>query len=458
MPVGKADVPRSALALGRRLCQVVCQCRFIAPGGAPPIAYRFLHTADLHLDSPLKSLAMRDAELAEQVGNATRFALQRIVDICLAEQVDALMIAGDLYDGSQRSMKTARFIGQEMKRLSDAGIRVFIIRGNHDFRSGITRELTLPENVTVFGAKAGVVRIERASGTEVAVHGLSFRAETAPQSLLPSYERPVAGAINVGLMHTSLGGSPGHDVYAPCAEAELMASGFTYWALGHIHKRSVRQGAATVVMPGMPQGRDINEDGAKSATLVTITDGGDVMLEERMIGTVIFRRVAVDLAGVDAWPVVSRRIAEAAADAATATGAATAILRVRLSGETPFAWRLRRDIDTLLEEAEVDIGDRRIRIEKIETACREPQRAEHGSDPLAVLSRIALDQVLASEGFRKAAVSEVEDFLRRAVPSEARDVLGGSPDENERQVIALAQRGVETLLARLRTDDAPQDE
>jgi DNA repair protein SbcD/Mre11 len=220
----------------------------------------------------------------------------------------------------------------------------------------------------------------------------------------------------------------------------------------------VRRGAATVVMPGMPQGRDINEDGAKSATLVTITDDGAVTLEERAIGTVLFQRVAIDLSGIDAWPAVSRRIAQASADAAAAADSAIAILRVRLSGETPLAWRLRRDLDRLQVESEIEIGDARIRIEKVETACREPQRVHDDTDPLAVLSRIALDQVLASEGFRKAAVGEVDEFLRRSVPSEARNVLGDSADDNEREVIALARQGVETLLARLRADDAPQDE
>ena len=91
-----------------------------------------MHAADIHLDSPLRSLALRDPALAELIGNATRQAFVGIVDLCLAEQVDALLLAGDLYDGEQTSMKTARFLAEQIRRLHEAGIRVFIIRGNHD--------------------------------------------------------------------------------------------------------------------------------------------------------------------------------------------------------------------------------------------------------------------------------------------------------------------------------------
>ena len=137
--------------------------------------FRFIHTADLHLDSPLQSLALRDPELAELVGTATRRAFETIIGLCLDERVDALMIAGDLYDGGQTSMKTALFLAAGLRRLSEAGIGVFIIRGNHDAASRITRELSLPDGITVFGGRAGVVTPERAAGQiPVAVHGISF--------------------------------------------------------------------------------------------------------------------------------------------------------------------------------------------------------------------------------------------------------------------------------------------
>jgi DNA repair exonuclease SbcCD nuclease subunit len=138
-------------------------------------AYRFVHAADVHLDSPLRSLALRDPRLAEFVGNASRQVFSRIVDLCLDEQVSALLLAGDLYDGEQTSMKTARFLAEQLRRLDAADIEVFIIRGNHDALSKITKELILPENVHLFGGRADAVEVSRDRGERpIAIHGLSF--------------------------------------------------------------------------------------------------------------------------------------------------------------------------------------------------------------------------------------------------------------------------------------------
>ncbi len=195
----------------------------------------------------------------------------RIVDLCLDEQVDALLLAGDLYDGDQTSMKTARFLVEQLRRLSEAGIKTFIIRGNHDASSRITRELVFPDTVKVFGGRAEVVTVERGgSDYPVVIHGLSFTHPQSPESLIGKYKAPVPDAVNIGLMHTSMTGAPGHNVYAPCSLADLQRTEFQYWALGHVHKRMVADGPCTVVMPGIPQGRDVNEAGAKSATLVTL--------------------------------------------------------------------------------------------------------------------------------------------------------------------------------------------
>jgi DNA repair protein SbcD/Mre11 len=138
-------------------------------------AYRFVHTADVHLDSPLRSLALRDPRLAEFVGNASRQVFSRIVDLCLDEQVNALLLAGDLYDGEQTSMKTARFLAEQLRRLDAADIKAFIIRGNRDALSKITKELVLPENVHLFGGRADAVEVSRDRGERpITIHGLSF--------------------------------------------------------------------------------------------------------------------------------------------------------------------------------------------------------------------------------------------------------------------------------------------
>lgn len=413
--------------------------------------FRFIHTADIHLDSPLRSLALRDPDLAELIGNATRRAFVRIIDLCLDEQVDALLIAGDLYDGDQTSMKTARFLADQLHRLHAAGIRTFIIRGNHDAMSRITRELVLPDSVKVFGGRAETVALDRAAGQRpVVIHGLSFAQPHAPESLIGKYRPAVDGAVNVGLLHTSLGGVPGHDLYAPCSLAELQATGFDYWALGHVHKRSVTEAGGAVVMPGMPQGRDINEAGAKSVTLVTIDDNRAVHIAERPASIAQFERVAVDATGLGEWRDLVGAIGRALGSAREAARSEHLIGRLTVTGTTPLAWRIRRDADLL--KAEADQHASRIGacwVEKLELACDPPGRpSEPSADPLAELQRLMTDEILGSDAFR-AELAGMAEELRAQLPPECRDVLGLDEAAAGEILARLAGEGAKDVVARL---------
>lgn len=418
--------------------------------------FRFVHAADIHLDSPLRSLALRDPDLAELIGNATRRALVRIVDLCLEEQVDALLLAGDLYDGDQTSMKTARFLADQIRKLHEAGIRVFVIRGNHDALSRITKELTLPDSVTLFTGRGNAVAIERARGElPVVVHGVSFAEAHAPESLLGKYRPPTEGAVNIGLMHTSLDGSPGHDPYAPCRAADLHAAGFRYWALGHIHMRSMLDGDATIVMPGMPQGRDINEAGPKSVSLVTVRDDRSVLVEERLTSVAQFERVAVDLSEVEDWSGVAGAVRSALECGRTAARSEHLIVRLRLHGETPFAWRMRRDLDLLgTEAASQAAGVGKTMVERVELDCTAPTKAAdvEGVDPLTELRRLIGDEILAGEHFR-ADVTAIAEELRGQLPPECRNLLGDSEAAFAARLGAIMREGAEDVLARLHADD-----
>ncbi|CAH1662396.1 metallophosphoesterase family protein [Chelatococcus asaccharovorans] len=415
------------------------------------MAYRFVHTADIHLDSPLRSLALRDVELAELIGNATRRAFVRIVDLCLDEQVDALMIAGDLYDGDQTSMKTARFLAEQLRRLHEAGIRVFIIRGNHDAIARITKELVLPESVKLFSGRAEAVEVDRApGGLPIVIHGLSFAQPHAPESLLGKYRPVVDGAVNIGMLHTSLGGAPGHDLYAPCSLAELQATGFDYWALGHVHRRSVVEERGAVVMPGMPQGRDINEAGAKSVTLVAIDDDRSVHIEQRNTSIAQFERVAVDATGLEDWRDLVAAVTRALEKERDAVRSEHLVARLQVTGATPLAWRLRRDVDLLKTEA-----DQRASVigaswvEKLEIACHLPgQRVESSGDPLSELHRLIADDILGSDAFQAELVGMAEE-LRAQLPQECRDAFGTDEASFRDALTRLARDGAEGVMARL---------
>lgn len=294
---------------------------------------------------------MRNSDLAELIGDATRQALIAIVNLCIDEQVDALIIAGDLYDGDQTSMKTARFLASQMQRLHEAGIATFIIRGNHDALSRITQELILPPSVTVFGGRAHAVDLAHGD-LALSIHGLSFAKPHAPESLLEKYHRPAPDTINVGIMHTSLAGAPGHDQYAPCKASDLHGWGFDYWALGHVHVRAEHAGDRMVIMPGMPQGRDINEAGEKTVTLVTINDDRSLTVEQRPTSVAQFERVSVDLSSAETWREAAELVEEGMGIARDRTRSAHLVGRLRLTGATPLSWQLRRDRDLLLAETE----------------------------------------------------------------------------------------------------------
>lgn len=413
--------------------------------------FRFVHTADVHLDSPLRSLALRDAELADLIGNATRRAFVNTIDLCLAEQVDALLLAGDLYDGEQTSMKTARFLAEQLRRLHEAGIRTFIIRGNHDALSKITHELVFPETVYVFGGRAEAVAIDRSKGDiPVVVHGLSFAKPHAPESLVSKYKPPTEGAVNIGLMHTSLGGAVGHDPYAPCSVSDLQATGFRYWALGHVHKRSVVNGDCTIVMPGIPQGRHINESGPKSVSLVTVADDGSILIEERDVSIAQFDRVPVDATGIDDWRDMATAITEKLRAAREVTSSDHLVSRLLVTGATSLAWRIRRDRDLLKAECDERaqaIG--RCWVEKLETDCHVATTSDApDGDPVSELRSLIASNVAGSEGFRQEAIKIAEEMTGQ-LPPECRGFLGSSEEEFRQALEGLLDQGSDDVVASL---------
>lgn len=414
--------------------------------------FRFVHTADLHLDSPIASLALRNGELAELVRGATRRTLERIVDLAISEEADALVVAGDLYDGAQTSMSTALFLVAQMRRLQAAGIRVFIIRGNHDAQSQITRELTFPDNVHVFDGRGRPVRAGvLENGREIHMHGISFGQPHAPASLLPSYRAPVADAINIGLMHTSLAGSTRHDNYAPASIADLAAHGFDYWALGHIHQRAVHLERPFVVMPGIPQGRDINEAGSKSITLVTIDEAGSFSLDERFLAIAAFERVTVDVAGIDEWHAMLRTVRQRLEQAKHGAHADHLVCRITLAGATPLGWRLQRDQDLLSAELQaVADGIGGCWIESVELAVGRGIETQSGVDvgALAELAAIIERDILPSHAYG-IELRETLTALMGQLPREVRDLLGADEEGEEALLALAAARGAAEILPKL---------
>jgi DNA repair protein SbcD/Mre11 len=312
--------------------------------------FRFLHAADIHLDSPLRGLTGQEGSAAERIRSATREAFELLVGRAIAERVAFVVIAGDLYDGDWRDYRTGLFFAAQMGRLNASGIPVFLLHGNHDAQSQITRKLELPDNVRVFSARAP--ETFRLEDIDVALHGQSFSQREIRDNLVPGYPGPVAGVFNIGVLHTGLGGMGGHENYAPCALAELVAKGYAYWALGHVHQFQILHRQPHVVFPGNLQGRHIRETGAKGAALVSVENGE--VSEVAMIPSDVVRwslvPVAVDAAA--SLPEVLERI-RAGLEEGVAGQAEGRLLACRLvlEGRAPMHGQLVGAEEYLLAEA-----------------------------------------------------------------------------------------------------------
>lgn len=402
---------------------------------------KILHTADVHLDSPLRSLALRDAELREKVQTSSRTALTRIVETAISEDVAALLIAGDLFDGAERSARTAAFLMLQLERLRAHGIRVFYIKGNHDAENPLTGELSLPDNVHVFDGRGGKVQLTE----DVWIHGVSFANRHAPESLLPKFHAPVEGAINIAMLHTSLAGAEGHDPYAPCTVADLAAAGFDYWALGHVHRRQVHSKTPWIVMPGTPQGRDMGEPGPKSATLLTIDK--EIEIEEVPTSVVEFLHIQIDATDADSDDDLRDALKRTLHDASRNLSSESAVIRLELTGRTRRRWQILRDQDMWKETAAQYARESgTLWLDKV--VLNLSDNAERGHSATDELAGI-MNTIREEPGFSETCRAEIESILQELPPQRRAELL---PDEAAMDQLALrlAEAGAERILARMK--------
>lgn len=254
---------------------------------------KFVHAADLHIDSPMLGLARYEGAPVERARLATREALKNLVDLCLDEEVAFLLIAGDLFDFDWRDFNTPLFVVDQFQRLKRRDIPIFVIRGNHDSRDEMSYKVPWPDNLKLFGHRKPETAILDDLG--VAIHGMSFPKREFNENIVPIYPKPEPGLLNIGLLHTNATGSPDHDPYAPCDPRELRDKEYEYWALGHIHKRETLHESPHVVYPGNTQGRHIREAGERGCALVTVDNGEVASVEFRSTDVLRWRRAVVNL-------------------------------------------------------------------------------------------------------------------------------------------------------------------
>ncbi|HAN92563.1 MAG: DNA repair exonuclease [Nitrospira sp.] len=411
---------------------------------------RFIHASDLHIDSPLRGLDRYDGAPVDRLRSATRSALERLVDRALTERVDFLLLAGDIYDRDWQDFHTGLFFRGQMVRLERAGIRCFIVQGNHDAQGVISRQLTLPSNVTVFSSRAAqTIRLDDLS---VAIHGRSFPEREVNEDLVPSYPPPVPGFFNIGLLHTSLTGRAGHDTYAPTDLPTLVAKGYDYWALGHVHAREVLNERPRIVFCGNLQGRHAKETGAKGCELVTV-EAGRVEAEFIALDVVRWSQLSVPLDGVDRLESLNEAFARALEPVLAGTTDRLHAVRVTLTGSTELHRLEAAQPGTLaaaMHAAAQDIGTAEIWIEQVRLDLSTPldrARAAQRQDAVGELVRL-VDTIAGddTELMRRAQV-ELGDLLG-AMPAEV--TAGDVPRlDDPAELRSLLMDAEATVLARL---------
>jgi DNA repair exonuclease SbcCD nuclease subunit len=417
---------------------------------------KFIHAADIHLDSPLVKLDAYEGAPAGEIRGATRRAFENLVQTAIDEKVAFVLIAGDLYDGDWKDYNTGLYFVSRMARLREAGIPVFIVAGNHDAASSITKSLRLPENVRVFPAdRPATIRLD---GLDVAVHGQSFATPAVKTDLSRSYPSAVAGCFNIGLLHTCANGREGHEPYAPCTLETLREKGYDYWALGHVHRREVLLEAPLAVFAGNSQGRHARETGPKGCLLVSVDGAGRATPVFKPLDVVRWEAAVIDATQAASGHDVTDRFRSALSPILARNPDVLTVLRVMVEGETAAHDAITADPERWVNEiraAAVDEAGERAWVEKVRFRTQPPpagDRKTQGAvgELLALLDelssdRAALDSLsaeladlekklprefkVAAEGWRPDDAGWLQSLLAEAKPMLIRRLLQGREND-----------------------------
>ena len=414
---------------------------------------KFIHAADVHLDSPLRGLERYEGAPVEEIRSATRRAFDNLVDLAIEEVVAFVLLAGDLYDGDWKDYNTGLYFIDRMRQLESAGIPVFIVAGNHDAASQITKQLRLPDNVTLFStSKPETVVLEELG---VAVHGQGFAKREVKDDISRDYPQADAQLFNIGLLHTCLDGKPGHEPYAPCTVDGLRSKGYQYWALGHVHNREIISEDPWIVFPGNIQGRHVRETGPKGCTLVTVDNGGVETVEHCDLDVLRWAKCTVDVADCATVDDVYEQVRESLQQVLDGADGRPVAARLILQGNSAVHSVLHSDLNHWVQEYRAlaaSLGGAGMWLEKVALETRPVVAMDElleRDDALGGLLRVIHELEIDATGV-EGLVEEVA-ALRQKLPHE---LLGGEEryDPGDPQyLVALMEDIKELLMHRLLT-------
>ena len=422
---------------------------------------KILHAADIHLDSPIQKLDRYDQAPVEQIRAASRRALQSMTALAIDQQVDLVLIAGDLYDGDWTDQNTGLAFVAEATRLAEAGIPLVVIRGNHDAANQMTSSLPLPpgaDGKPIFLATEHP-ETRALDDLGIAVHGQSFARRVEKSNLAAGYPDPIGGMFNIGLLHTGLEGNAMHATYAPCTPRELSDKGFQYWALGHIHTRAdfALAGGPPIVFSGNLQGRHINEQGAKGCVIIDVDDRQQSRYTFHACDVLRWHECVINVSDIEHRDEVLDRFEHQIKDVLAEADDRLLIVRVRLVGKTPVSDKLMQHQLALRNELQavcVMVARDQLWLEDLKVFTELPN-SECTTDfdgPMESIHAV-LHQLRIDAESRQAIGKELEGLVRK-LPSELRvdSYAAALPIDDPQWISQLIDSAAAEVHARMQND------
>ncbi len=420
---------------------------------------RFIHCADVHLDSPLRGLELYDGAPAEEMRHATRRAFANAVELAIDRSADFVLIAGDIFDGDWQDFNTGLYFASQLRRLAEADIRVFLIYGNHDAISKLTKSVPLPKKVFSFPANRPATEVIESLGA--AIHGQSFASGAVTTDLSAAYPAPRNGLLNIGVLHTALSGREGHQPYAPTKADRLTDKGYDYWALGHVHTREIVRESPWIVFPGNTQGRHARETGPKGCMVVEAEAGFGIRSVE-FVPTDVARwhHISIDIAALSSEDDLHAAVQAEVRVAQVSSEERILALRLTLAGRGPLHRAIVSNREAIRAQLAASIGEasagmawlEKVRI-KVTAPLDLPRLAER-DDPIGLLIR-SIECLEVDPATLKSLAESVLSDLGQKLPAELRGSDNAwALDSPEALADALASAR-ERLLAAITAEDTP---
>jgi exonuclease SbcD len=358
--------------------------------------FRFIHCADLHLDSPFRGIRNLDPDIAGVLQEATFKSFNNIVNFAISSHSDFLVIAGDVYNQADRSLRAQLKFREMLQKTAAQNIQCYICHGNHDPLSGWEAGINFPENVHRFN-KGGVERVTVRRGDEglADIYGISYPEREVNQNLSLGFKKEPGSLFSIGVLHCNVGGDKSHDNYSPCTVDDLVGTGMDYWALGHIHAtRVVRQKNPCIYYSGCIQGLDILEGGSHGCYLVSVQADGEIDTQFQETDEVRWFIKEVDIADLNTLDQLLDVLSRICQETGSSADGRLALLRFHLVGRGTLHNQLQDHID-------------------IEQDIVSPLRHNSTGSLMAWVESVQLDtRPVIDLASRRKADNSVGDFLR----------------------------------------------